>query len=62
MDIIQALKNSKQGDVASVEFIIDQYKNYIYYEMAKYHIQDKITCYEEVRSNIIKAILLFEIQ
>lgn len=59
MDIIQALKNSKQGDPESVEFIINQYKDYIYYEMKKYHIQDSITCYEDVRSNIIKAILLF---
>lgn len=61
MNIIQALKNGKEGDLESVEFIINQYKDYIYYEMKKYHIQDNITCYEDVRSNIIKAILLFKI-
>lgn len=61
MNMIQALENSKQGDHESVEYIINKYRDYIYYEMKKYHIQDTITCYEDVRSNIIKAILLFKI-
>lgn len=61
MNIIEELKSGKQGNLEAIELIIDSYKNYIYYQMAKYNIQDKITCYEDVRANIIKAILLFKI-
>ena len=61
MDIIELLKKSKHGDIKSVELIINAYKDYIYYQMVKYNIKDKITCYEEVRSRIIRAIFLFKI-
>lgn len=61
MDIIESLKKSKNGDIESVELIINAYKDYIYYQMVQYNIKDKITCYEEVRSRIIRAIFLFKI-
>lgn len=61
MDIIQVLKKGKNGSSEAVELIVNNYKNYIYYQMAKYNINDKETCYEEVRSRIIRAIYLFKI-
>lgn len=60
MDIIEMLnKARKQEDAA--KNIINAYERFIQYEMDKYNIQDKNTCYEEVRANILKAIFLFAI-
>lgn len=61
MDIIETLKDAKDGDLTSVDAIIKYYEKFIYYELNKYHIQDKSTCYEDVKANIMKAIYLFKI-
>lgn len=61
MDIIEKLKDAKDGDLTSVDAIIKYYEKFIYYELNKYHIQDKATCYEDVKANIMKAIYLFRI-
>ncbi len=61
MDIIELLKDAKDGNTISINAIIKYYEKLIHYEMNKYHIQDKATCYEDVKANIMKAIYLFKI-
>lgn len=61
MDIIEMLKDAKDGNATSIDAIIKYYEKFIYYELNKYHIQDKVTCYEDVKANIMKAIYLFKI-
>lgn len=60
MDIIEMLNKAKKQEDAAKK-IINVYEKFIQYEMDKYHIQDKNTCYEEVKANILKAIFLFVI-
>lgn len=60
MDIIEMLNEAKKQEDAAKN-IINAYERFIQYEMDKYHIQDKYTCYEEVKANILKAIFLFVI-
>lgn len=61
MDIIEMLKDAKDGNTTSIDALIKHYDRFIHYELNKYNIQDKITCYEDVKANILKAIYLFKI-
>ena len=62
MNSVDLLKRIKTGEYSLVEQIIDRYKNFIFFEMKKYHIKDEQSCYEEVRANILKAICYFDIE
>lgn len=61
MDMMKILKEAKKQEESGIEEILNFYNNFIYYEMNKYHIQDKYSCYDEVKANILKAIFLFKI-
>lgn len=56
MDIIKLLTDAKDGNTTSIDAIIKHYDRFIHYELNKYNIQDKVTCYEDVKANILKAI------
>lgn len=62
MDIIKSLIAAKEGNPDSINAIIKHYEKFIYFDLNKYNIQDKSTCYENIKSNIMKAIYLFKIQ
>ena len=61
MDMIEMLKEAKKQEEKGIKAILEFYNDFIYYEMNKYHIQDKYSCYDEVKANILKAIFLFKI-
>ena len=61
MDIIELLKDAQKGNIVSINAIIKHYERFIYYELNKYNMQDKITCYEDIKADIVRAIYLFKI-
>lgn len=61
MNIVEALIEAKKNSDKAMKWIIKQYEPFIMYQMNKYEIKDKDTCYEEVKANLYKILYYFDI-
>lgn len=60
MIFVETIKKAKAGDHAAVKNILNLYNDFCFYMINKYKIEDKQSCYEEVKRNIMKAIYTFK--
>lgn len=61
MILIDIIQKAKNGDLAATDKILYSYYDFCYYMMNKYRIEDKESCYEEVKRNILKSIYTFKL-
>lgn len=59
MKIVPLLLEAKKGNNEAFQQIVEQYKSFIWFEIHKYGIHNKVDCYDEVTRNLLKVVIFF---